>query len=358
MKSHYVPRLILRKFAKDEKISVYDIERGELMEGVSVAKAYSEEDYYDDETERELNLKVESQFGNFLSNRLLKSSGTVALTKTELLLIKKFLVISVLRVYKPELVELEMKQNRLAAFCFPFEERRINGEGTREYWLRSLSVILDSDGTPKDVAKNPDATYYAYRWAQVIEAGFLGFWDAPVGGEFVITDVGMTSENEKAWSLCGGNIMKRRFALESTGLNESAGRVFRAMDNFHENFMMFPISAHRMIVLLSPFFKLRYYMRQDYHKVPDLKDITYLPREELYLPNRVEEGTYIYEIKQLKGSELKYCNALFMDRICTHLGFCSLEAVKDGILLYKSVPVQRNNYLPLYEQLRKRGLDK
>ena len=48
---------------------------------------------------------------------------------------------------------------------------------------------------------HPDKTYPAHRWSQIIAAGYLAFWDSEYKhDEFVITDIGMTSENEKGWN--------------------------------------------------------------------------------------------------------------------------------------------------------------
>ena len=49
--------------------------------------------------------------------------------------------------------------------------------------------------------EHPDKTYPAHRWSQIIAAGYLAFWDSEYKhDEFVITDIGMTSENEKGWN--------------------------------------------------------------------------------------------------------------------------------------------------------------
>lgn len=70
MYSHYVPRFILKKFS--DKLSLYNIHTGELTEDINVDKAYAQKGFYDDDTEKNLNLKLESQFGNLLANKLLK----------------------------------------------------------------------------------------------------------------------------------------------------------------------------------------------------------------------------------------------------------------------------------------------
>ena len=59
MYSHYVPRFILKKFS--DKLSLYNIHTGELAEDIKVDKAYSQKGFYDDDTEKNLNLKLEKR---------------------------------------------------------------------------------------------------------------------------------------------------------------------------------------------------------------------------------------------------------------------------------------------------------
>ena len=75
--SHYVPRLILRKFS--DRLSLYNVKTGELKENIPIEHAYAIEDYYDSETEKKLNRRIESQFGDLLSNYLLKSRSPFSL---------------------------------------------------------------------------------------------------------------------------------------------------------------------------------------------------------------------------------------------------------------------------------------
>ena len=75
--SHYVPRLILRKFS--DKVCLYNVKTGELQENIVPEHAYMIDDLYDRETEKKLNEKIESQFGNLLSNVILKADKEISL---------------------------------------------------------------------------------------------------------------------------------------------------------------------------------------------------------------------------------------------------------------------------------------
>ena len=379
--NHYVPRLILRKFG--DKLSLYNVKTGELKENIPPEHAYAMQGFYDNETEKKLNLKIESQFGGLLSNLILKRENEISLSRANVLLIKKFLLVSMLRSIQAE----DWMQNEKYFYTLcppaPFEEKQIEGERPNEYWLRTINVILDTDGTPQQVRNHPDKTYPAYRWACIVNSAYLSFWDAPSNrDEFVITDIGMTSENEKGWDGVRVHNQKKldyiAKLLESTNGKSERDDLLNLLDtvtNFSENFQMFPISSKRMIVLISPFFKFRHFMKSSGVPVPDLCDLTVIPNEKLFEPNRNhyvlspipgkgyqnhEDDRYIYDVKTLNAGEIRYCNALFMDRIDTHLGFSSLDHAVGSIVKYKKLNdppyVPRVDYTKLYEIIEKRYL--
>ena len=379
--SHYVPRLVLRKFS--DKLCLYNVKTGELKENIPPEHAYARQGFYDNETEKKLNLKIESQFGGLLSNLILKRENEISLSRANVLLIKKFLLVSMLRSIQAE----DWMQNEKYFYTLcppaPFEEKQIEGERPNEYWLRTINVILDTDGTPQQVLNHPDKTYPAYRWACIVNSAYLSFWDAPSNrDEFVITDIGMTSENEKGWD--GVRVHNRKKLdyiaklLKSTNDKseyKNLSNLLYTVTNFSENFQMFPISSKRMIVLISPFFKFRYFRKSLGVPVPDLCDLTVIPNEKLFEPNRNhyvlpqmpnkgyqyhEEDKYIYDVKVLTTDEIRYCNALFMDRIDTYLGFSSLDNAVGSIVKYKKLNdppyVPRVDYTKLYEIIEKRYL--
>ena len=379
--NHYVPRLILRKFG--DKLSLYNVKTGELKENIPPEHAYAMQGFYDNETEKKLNLKIESQFGGLLANLILKRENEISLSRANVLLIKKFLLVSMIRSVQAE--HWVQRERMFYKLCppAPFEEKQIEGESPNEYWLRTINVILDTDGTPQQVRNHPNKTYPAYRWACIVNSAYLSFWDAPSNrDEFVITDIGMTSENEKGWD--GVRVHNRKKLeyiaklLELTNDKseyDNLSNLLYAVTNFSENFQMFPISSKRMIVLISPFFKIRYSMKSSGVPVPDLRDLTLIPNEKLFEPNQNhyvlpqmpnrgyqhhEEDKYIYDVKVLTTDEIRYCNALFMDRIDTHLGFSSLDHAVGSIVKYKKLNdppyVPRVDYTKLYQIIEKRYL--
>jgi hypothetical protein len=152
-------------------------------------------------------------------------------------------------------------------------------------------------------------------------------------------------------------------------------RLMHVTSSFHENFQMFPISSKRMIVLIAPFFKFRYMKKQVGDNVPPLDYLTAIPNETLFEPNRNyyklpqtpgkdfqyhDDDRYIYDVKTLSSNEIRYCNALFSDRIDTYLGFSSLEHAVGSIIKYKKLNdppyVPRVDYTSLYKIIQDRYL--
>lgn len=393
--SHYVPMLTLRKFA--DKLCLFNVQNGEYKENIKIDKSFSEKGFYTDEVEDKLNKRIESQFGNLFSNKLLNAEGKIELKRDELQLIKKFLLISVIRSMGNE--EFMQKEKRYyitlneyskkfaeehnenyISIEPPFIEKEIDGETPFDYWMRTLNVVLDSNGTPEDILKHSEKTYPAHRWATVINNGYLAFWDSEyVHDEFVITDIGMTSENEKGWNGTTRHNVKKTNFLMSLMANARDDNeritIYQTMhlhSCFSENFMMFPISAKRMIVEIDPFFKFRIANAHNYD-MPKLEDLTMIPNEDLFYPNDAKyvyfqqpykpykyhpDDLYIYKIKKLNSKETRYCNELFLDRINTWVGFTSLNKAVGSIVAYKranSYPfVPRVDYTELYKIINER----
>lgn len=391
--SHYVPRFILKNFS--EKLCVYNIKTGEYKENVNVCKAFAARDFYSEQVEKELNNKIEMEFSKLSKAKLLASKSTIVLSREELYLIKKFLLISVIRSLGSEEViqkekhfydDLNKIGNQLSAnnktqwenVVPPFIEKEIENETSFDYWMRTLNVVLDTNGTKEEIIKHPLATYPAYRWAEVINSGYLAFWDSEFfHDEFVITDVGMTSENEKGWDgIINHNIKKTGFLIDLINKENNENMRIVLLNQlklntcFHENFMMFPLSSKRMIVEIAPFYKFLF-TYDSYFKMPNLSDLTMIPNKNLFFPNKVkyieqpnqlflvynENDKYIYEVKKLSKKETRYCNELFLDRINTTVGFSSLNKVVGSIIKYKkdnSYPfTPRVDYGNLYKIINK-----
>lgn len=403
MNNHYVPRLTLRRFG--DRICTYQVKTGEYRENVKPEQAFCEKNFYSDEIEEKLNRRIESQFGSLFSNKLNKEESQLELSREELRLVKKFLLISIIRsVGNEELMQKERqyyenlreyvyiaarkrglddneakKDAQSHVFDPPFQEKIFPNESDFDYWMRTMNVILDTDGSQEDILKHPDKTYPAHRWAQVINNGYLAFWDSEFNhNEFIITDIGMTSENELGWNgITVHNHKKMDFLADILSKETDMDMKMVIAKNmglhhcFSENFMMFPISAKRMIVEIDPFYKFRQMYAWRY-PMPALSTLTVLDNEDLFYPNEAKyvlpqgknqfnyhpDDRYIYQIKKLTSYETQYCNSLFLDRINTYCGFSSLNKAVRSVIHYKRLNeapyVPRVDYTKLYKIIEQR----
>ena len=397
--SHYVPRLTLRRFS--DKLCLFNVKTGEYKENIKIEDAFSEYGFYSDEVEDKLNKRIESQFGNLFANKLAKLDREIQLSRTELRLVKKFILVSVIRsmgseeylqkektyyedadkfaIEHAEEFGLSIEDIKNNPIEKPFEEKIIDGETPFEYWMRTLNVILDTDGSVEEILEHPDKTYPAHRWAEVINNGYLAFWDSEFNNEeFVITDIGMTSENELGWNgVTQHNIKKTSFLMDllknekDPNMQREIVKIMHMHHNFTENFMMFPISAKRMIVEIDPFYRFRSTYKK-YYDMPDLASLSLIPNEDLFEPNDAkyvykqdgkkmkyhEDDRYIYTAKKLSKREIRYCNELFLDRINTYVGFSSLRNVIGSFVSYKranSFPfIPRVDYKEIYDLINQR----
>lgn len=404
---HFVPRMILRRFG--DKISTYNIKEKILEERRKIERVYALDSYYPQEIEDLLNTNVEGPFGNLLNNKILQVEGEFSLSREELMLVKKFLAVSVLRSiteertiegfkhhfeseYRKPILEKLLRNGDINQEQFnemlkmdlpsPIKEVVIENESLEEYRMRSLKVLLESKTIHhEEIIRHPQLTYFAYHWAMVMQVSYLAFWDSDFDkDEFVITDIGMTSENEKGWDEEHPNHIKREYYQKLIEKNIKTDPQFatscaNGMQNGNyitENFMMFPISARRMIVIINPFFKFIKHMEKMGEPRFDLANITFLNDERLYYPNDVkyvkrqkinqppiyDDGDrYIYKITKLTREETQYCNMLFMDRVNTWLGFSSLRKAYKSILAYKKAhitAIPRNDYTELYKIVEQR----
>ena len=123
--SHFIPQFILRHFCVDNNVQYCDIQNNRV-ESRTTRTVFSEQGYYPEELEHDLCAKVETQFANLLNNKILKEKRKIVLSDEEMLLLKKYLLVSVFR-YKDdeqekELSNLGLSQREIETFSGNFYE--------------------------------------------------------------------------------------------------------------------------------------------------------------------------------------------------------------------------------------------
>ncbi len=375
---HFVPQFILKNFGKH--LSCFNVRTGLYLMDRNPKKLFSIINLYPGELENKFTCQMERDFSQLLREKIL-DKDVISLTRDEVRIVKRFLMMGMVRT--PDSLETIHKmrvtfKNKLAPFSEMlmgrFYKETESDESDTDYWNRTIECILnDYECSPKSIMMNENATYMAYHFANAMQSGYLGFWDAPIDtDEFFITDIGMTSENEIGWGIESPLNHKKKETLSAllSASKEKDDPFIKQIEMtmhsllfFHENYMMFPISGKRMIVLINPFFKILNAIMEMGLPYPKIENFTKLSDEKLFTPNKSQrlmtdpesekkpDDIFTYYPVKISSSDCQYCNSLLMDRVHTWLGFSDLERAKRSILRYKqenegSVP--RNNYDALY----------
>ena len=378
--NHFVPRLVLRRYK--ERLSVFNVKTGELTENNKLENIFSEEKLYDEDIEIKLGQNVESPFASILNQKILKADAgeEIELTRRELNIIKKFLLTEQMRVFINEgkysaLEKYLTAVQKAAGIEYPFDEKIIEKETIEMRWQRNLRVIVECSDL-RHIQEHELCTYEIYRWAQIYNSGYLAFWDSTSSGEdFIVSDIGMTSEVEPSYVKIGLEVEKWNYllkALEGSGKNAEKELYFALLNdqrNFHENFYMFSISKNRMIVIINPFFRL-YSNRQYANEVsvpkPDIWP-TEILNKALFAKNKSQQlpvvfgkpvlndnDKFWYKIQSMEFDDAVWVNMLMLDRIDTYLGFANMENIADSIFNYIDYYKQKQLPAPInYESLLK-----
>lgn len=365
---HYVPQFILRHFGKT--VDVFNVRTQQYQQGCDPYDIFSIPDLYPAGLETRLNELMENDSSDRLMKKILNVKGDVVLTRKDLLLFKRFFAMGLIRC--PDTLnsirrfrEYLTYERCVQAFGEYVAKRYvadfITNETDEQYWYRTMESILQvKDFNPETVFKCPSSTLLAYNWSIAFAAGYFAFWDAPEDVDFVITDVGMTSELEPPGGPETGKFINRKevilyswneyFSQTASKdpllfqqVKEQNDQLMLWQHYLFENFYMFPLSSKRMAVLVNPFFKT--YIQQT-RECPwlevDLSALTKMPRLDVFSPNEAEKmlldeerdmrDVYRYHPVKLWTEEAVYCNALFMDQVQEYLGFTSLDSIRSSVI--------------------------
>lgn len=379
--NHYVPQLVLRRYGT--KINRYNIKTKELFINGSTKNAFCEKKLYPEDVEILLG-KLESEFTNVLDNKILKAKDKIVLSRSELNLIKRFLVVLQMRTPSSLGKWASKQENKELSKSLGFKETVIENETIDEYNLRTIRVLVESKNLT-EVFDHPLVTYDACKWITLYNNCYMVIWDSSDTQEdFIITDVGMTCEHEPSKFLIPGHFeefVKPGYLLSH--LEEAKNEIEKLMYSeilnksrfVYANFYMFSISNTRMIGLVNPFFRLYYDKNivSNLGRVPDVWP-TKISKEALE-PNYVkyvnhynikgvdfvteyhDKDEYIYKIKNLSLNDVLNINCLMLDRVQELMGFVNSNNILRSLRVYMGVDEinPRVDYRPLKEELEKMG---
>lgn len=379
--NHYVPQLILRRYAT--KINRYNIKTKKLFINGSTKNAFCEKKLYPEDIEILLS-KLESKFANVLDNKILKAKDIVVLSREDLNLIKRFLVVLQMRTPTSLGKWGSKKESKELSKNLGFKETIIENETDDEYNNRTIRVLVESKNF-EEIYNHPLVTYDACKWSMLYKNCYLVIWDSSDTQEdFIITDVGMTCEHEPSKFLIPDHFeefVKPGYLIYhlKNAKNEIEKHIYSELLDksrfVYANFYMFSISNTRMIGLVNPFFRLYYDENkvQNLGCVPDVwptnmskealesNDAKYIHQYNVKGVNYVAEyndnDEYIYKIKNLSLEDTLNINSLMLDRVQEVFGFVESSKILRSLKVYMGVDEinPRVDYRPLKEELEKIG---
>lgn len=276
MNNHYKSQLIIKRFS--EKVWVYDLNKKTLVQK-QPKKILYEEDIYTPEVEEKLH-RLETSYSNLIDKKVL-TSEEIQLTRKELYLIKKFLVIDSLRQMFGDGIFSGFFKNFEKSALNYFSALKANATFNpnskvyleilnskehkylseiqmpeKDLFMMVLECILDNDlyelhytNCPLDIIA----------WSAAITESYLTFWDSSDTEEFLLSDVNMLSEYDMCHMVFGG-LNSEKYTYLYQNLKGKAGYVYADFLKTHcvmyENYNVFNLSNNRSIVCVNPFFKL------------------------------------------------------------------------------------------------------
>ena len=358
-KNHYVSQFVIKRFSN--ALNVFDIHSGKIDENKRPHKVFYHNDIYSDETEK-LFAYIESRVANIIDQKIL-NQNPIVLTRKELFLLKRYMLISSVRTQTPnefgEIIKGFRKnaehyidwQNRIYPHKISMPYIDVNADNETLY-ATALKVFATTESI-RDIMSNPEATAEMLAWAAPFLESYLAFWDASTDKEFVLTDCGMTSEYEGFHLITGGiDISKTSFLLEKMKSEAAYAGIFASQYAMYENYDIFVLSSTRSMVMINPFFRLyqnqrAIFMGNDSKQVllerPDIWPAVIQNRELFDVPEneyiisptyQMQYDHFIYSPKALSEEDIVYINTLLLSQAREIIGFNDASKIIDSIYYF------------------------
>lgn len=354
---HYVQKALLKNFAiqannEKYKINVIDLEDNtinlrNIERAFYIKNLYDIHDEDEKKLEKDLGLKIESPFCEVMK-KILSQSDEIIITRKELLIIKKYMLIQIYRNLKNSLCYNEEYANKLNGVS----RYNINEEESQmDFWKREIQTILDMEWD--DLISKCDMVGVK-RNAIQLNQNFLMFFKT--NNEFLINDVGFTLErmpvnismSKEDYVNFAQQYGTKVFGVSDFG--EIAKKEFEADAGYLDNFIWFSISPNLAIVSVNVVWK-QLFIYPELFKVlnilpsPILINHFSLPKNKnvneilIYDPKTLAkyknpQDKFIYKINKLNEIETIYINHLFLNEAFRYIGYYSSQGIISSIQTY------------------------
>lgn len=379
MKNHIVSQLIIKRFSK--AVNVFDLNSGKIDLSKRPNKVFYKNDRLSDDLEKLINIEIESRFANLLSLKF-DATDIVTLTREELILTKKYLLMTSVRMNdENEFYEIinnfANNANRYLKIhpeLSSYKRLKNLNLSPKEAYELALRIYCECEDL-NEIYYDPRVPLEFLCWAIPFIDSYLAIRDAPEDYEFVLSDCSMVSEYEGSHQLTGGLDLSKFSYLyynlvheKNFNLSIFYGDMMSKNLLMYENYDVFNLSSKRCLVLINPFFR-QYFGRNQIIlnanerytvKVPDIwpaivqnKELFAPPVNEYKINNLqfTKQDLFFYKAVKLSYNELVYINSLIIGMSNETIGFNNSAAILDSINFviwsnanYKINPIEYDSF--------------
>ena len=360
MKNHIVSQMIIRRFAN--AINVFDAKTGRIDISKKPSKVFYKHDRLSADLEELLSKSIESRFANLMYGKL-NQEHVITLTREELYLIKRYLLMISVRMYSEDefFQTISNLKNNCEFYLLAhpeYSKLKRNDDlklSPKELYELALRVYCEHADL-NEMFDDPRITLEILCWARPFVDSYLAIWDAPEGMEYLLGDCSMVSEYEGVHELTGGlDLSKISYCFyHLIHCKDKVDKLYYSdtlakCQIMYENYNIFNLSSTRSLVLINPFF--RQYFKQDSMiagegkiktmSKPDVWPSTMQNKELFNIPKNEYKSSipgmfllgdlFFYEVKTLTPDELVYVNSLIIRMTHDIFGFNDVRAIKDSV---------------------------
>lgn len=327
-RSHYIPQFILRHFCVDNSITYCDLVN-QNVESRNTKSVFSEKGYYPNDLEKALCERIEAQFANILNNKILSNRYKVILNADELMLLKKYLLISVFRFKYEDPLEKEVFAN-----CSKEEVEEYKGN-----FYENINKILNCQTKEEmfdytnfeDQRTNPTLTAYV---RDILFSYLVFVTSATEEEEFLISDRGYASYE-------GPGKYEKLFTIIDL-IKESGDPQLIQISSMMtpHDFSVFPLSKTMSVITMSPFYKILYVNEGQEKKRIEKSGViqNYLGFENSRIINPPKLSTnndkvlqYHYLTSILKTEDMVFLNTLMMINAKQYVACSDLNHIQETV---------------------------
>lgn len=331
--NHFIPQLILRHFCEDEKIQYYDIE-SHRIESRTTKSVFSEKGYYPDELEKDLCHMIEVQFANILNKKILCENYKISLTAEDMLVLKKYLIITTLRV-RDDNMEHNAWYQVLKRDGFVPEDDSVKKFFSGDFYMNIKEILecRDFESLMDIVTKGQNLNLFTYV-RNIVYTYNVFVKSNNCKEDFII--------NDRGWADYRGPMSVRKLNAMINMLEVRYDPYIKMLLNMSspQDYAVFPISKNMAIITMSPAFKICLpdapYNIIYPDNAPTLSqclgfgdaNIINVPDNKI-LRNGTKE--YRYKVQQLSRKDVGFLNSLLIQDTDQFFGFADADRVRESL---------------------------